>query len=101
MVWNELEYGWQMAFSKAWEAFCSGTIPVGAAIINERGELVSSGQNMIYVEETDSSVIFGSSLAHAEINAIVKLKRKEHPNIRSYTLYIVLWCNCYGKYPSF
>jgi tRNA(adenine34) deaminase len=50
-------------------------------------ELVSTGKNMIYVEKVDSPAIFGSSLAHAEINAIVKLKRKEHPNIRSYTLY--------------
>ncbi len=42
---------------------------------------------MIYVEQTDATVIYGSHLAHAEINAIVQLKRKEHPNIRSYTLY--------------
>lgn len=87
MVWEELEYGWQMAFSKAWDAFCSGTIPIGAAIINENNVLVSLGQNMIFVEHTDESVISGSSLAHAEINAIVQLKRKEHPNIRSYTLF--------------
>lgn len=81
MVWDELEYGWQMAFSKEWDAFCSGTIPVGAVIINETGELVSTGQNMIYVEKADSPAVFGSSLAHAEINAIVKLKRKEeNPN---------------------
>lgn len=48
MIWYELEYGWQMAFTKAWVAFCSGTIPVGAVILNENNELVSSGQNMIY-----------------------------------------------------
>ncbi len=42
---------------------------------------------MIFVEQTNTPVIYGSSLAHAEINAIVQLKRKEHPNIRSYTLY--------------
>ncbi|NLP23759.1 MAG: nucleoside deaminase [Syntrophomonadaceae bacterium] len=87
MVWDELEFGWQMAFSKAWDAFCSGTIPVGAVIINKASELVSMGQNMIYVEKADYPAIFGSSLAHAEINAIVKLNREEHPNIRSYTLY--------------
>ena len=87
MIWEELEYGWQIAFSKAWDAFCSGTIPIGAAIINENNELVSLGQNMIFVEQADTSVIVGSSLAHAEINAIVQLKRKDHPNIRSYTLF--------------
>ena len=33
------------------------------------------------------TVLYGNNLAHAEINAIVQLKRKEHPNIRAYTLY--------------
>ncbi|MDD4297371.1 MAG: nucleoside deaminase [Ruminiclostridium sp.] len=87
MVWEELEYGWKMAFNKAWDSFCSGTIPIGAVILNENDELISSGQNMIFVEQADSPAIFGSSIAHAELNAIVQLKRKEHPNIRSYTLY--------------
>ncbi|MFA7075580.1 MAG: nucleoside deaminase [Candidatus Izemoplasmatales bacterium] len=87
MTWEELEFGWQMAFNKAWNAFCSNTIPIGAVILNENNELVSLGQNMIFVEQTEAPVIYGSSLAHAEINAIVQLKRKEHPNIRSYTLY--------------
>ncbi len=87
MTWNGLEFGWQMAFNKAWSAFCSNTIPIGAVILNEKNELVSFGQNMIFVEKTEEPVIYGSSLAHAEINAIVQLKRKEHPNIRSYTLY--------------
>ena len=87
MTWEELELGWQIAFSKAWEAFCSNTIPIGAAIINENNELVSVGQNMIFVEKANAPAIYGSNLAHAEINAIVQLKRKEHPNIRSYTLY--------------
>jgi len=87
VTWEELELGWQIAFSKAWEAFCSNTIPIGAAIINENNELVSVGQNMIFVEKANAPAIYGSNLAHAEINAIVQLKRKEHPNIRSYTLY--------------
>ena len=78
MTWEDLEYGWQMAFSQAWDAFCSNTIPIGAAIINEKNELVSIGQNMIFVEKADEQVIYGSSIAHAEINAIVQLKRKEH-----------------------
>ena len=87
MTWEELELGWQIAFSKAWDAFCSNTIPIGAAILNEHNELVSCGQNMIFTEKSEEPVIYGSSIAHAEINAIVRLKNKEHPNIRSYTLY--------------
>jgi len=42
---------------------------------------------MVFVEQTNEPGIYGSNLAHAEINAIIQLKRKEHPNIRSYTLY--------------
>ncbi|MGI6562680.1 MAG: nucleoside deaminase [Clostridia bacterium] len=87
MTWQDLECGWQTAFTKAWEAFCSGTIPVGAAIFDENGNLVSSGQNMVYIEQGEGPALYGNNLAHAEINAIVQLKRKEHPNIRAYTLY--------------
>lgn len=87
MKWKELDFGWKIAFSKAWDAFRDKTIPIGAAILNENNELVSSGQNLIFVEQADAPAIFGSNLAHAEINAIVQLKREEHPDIRSYTLY--------------
>jgi tRNA(adenine34) deaminase len=87
MTWEEIELGWQIAFHQAWEAFCSNTIPIGAAILNESNELVSAGQNMIFVEKANVPLIYGSDLAHAEINALVQLKREKHPHIRSYTLY--------------
>ncbi len=87
MTWQKLEFGWQMAFRQGWSAFGTYTIPIGAVILNEKNELVSSGQNMIFVEQSDLPVLYGTSIAHAEINAIAQLKRAEHPHIRSYTLY--------------
>ena len=31
-----------------WEAYAAGTIPVGAVIVDERGEVVSRGRNRIF-----------------------------------------------------
>lgn len=38
MNWDNFELGWQAAFFNGWEAFCLGTIPIGAAIMNENNE---------------------------------------------------------------
>ncbi len=87
MIWQELPFGWQMAFRQGWSAFDTYTIPIGAVVLNQKNELVASGQNMIFVEQSELSVLYGTSIAHAEINAIAQLKRAAHPHIRSYTLY--------------
>lgn len=89
MNWNDLELGFQAAFEASWNAFKAGTIPIGSAVLNEEGELVSIGRNRIHETtiETDELQMFNHQLAHAEINAILKLNEKIHTNIRKYTLY--------------
>ncbi|MDF2544498.1 MAG: nucleoside deaminase [Herbinix sp.] len=89
-MWNDLEVGWQAAFGSAWNAFKEKTIPIGAAIVNEQDVLVSTGQNKIYSKQGNPKEIYQHHLAHAEINAILKLNEEEHPNIRQYTLYAVM-----------
>ena len=86
MTWEELELGWQMALARHGMLIVQIQFQLGS-YLNENNELVSIGQNMICVDQADKPVIYGNSLAHAEINAIIQLKLKEHPNIRSYTLY--------------
>lgn len=88
-MWSDLEKGFQLAFAEGWEAYKNDTIPIGVAILDTEGNLMSTGQNQIFT--AGSGLIQHHQLAHAEINAILKLSEINHPtireNIRTYTLY--------------
>jgi tRNA(Arg) A34 adenosine deaminase TadA len=56
----------------AWEAYVAGTIPVGAVVVDEVGEVVSRGRNRMFDDARDGDVA-RSRLAHAEVNALVGL----------------------------
>jgi tRNA(Arg) A34 adenosine deaminase TadA len=63
---------------QAWQAFLRGNIPVGAAILDETGTIIATGQNMVYSAPPASSDaapqrLTRSLLAHAEINALAGL----------------------------
>lgn len=90
MKWNDVEYGFQIAFCAAWEAYMGGSIPIGAAILNQNGEVVAIGRNRIYESDAPRPQIFHHRLAHAEINAILQLSEEEYPDIREYQLFSVM-----------
>jgi tRNA(adenine34) deaminase len=56
-----------------WEAYLAGTIPVGAVVVDEAGEIVSRGRNRIFNDPSDGH-LGGSRLAHAEVNALLALR---------------------------
>ncbi|NOH04353.1 MAG: nucleoside deaminase [Chloroflexi bacterium] len=65
---------WQAALEMAWEAYCAGTIPIGAVIVNSEGEVVARGRNRILDTFAPDGQIYNDMLAHAEINALLSLK---------------------------
>ena len=71
--WRELEPAWRAAFELAWEAFAAGTIPVGAVVTDADGTVLAKGRNRITESTAPTGQIFGSRVAHAEINALVQL----------------------------
>ncbi|NLX61486.1 MAG: nucleoside deaminase [Tissierellia bacterium] len=85
-MWRNLEKPWQIAFEMAWEAYISGTVPIGAVLINDKGDIISTGRNRIFDKEA-STPLAGTNMAHAEMDALLGLKAKEHPDIRKYILY--------------
>lgn len=91
-MWNNLEKGFQIAFGKAWEAYKNHTIPIGVAIMDKNDMIMATGQNQIYTD--GDGIIKHHQLAHAEINAILKLSEIKDPNIhkqiRGYTLYTTM-----------
>lgn len=71
--WDDLEPAWHEAFRLAWEAFGAGTIPVGAVVTGADGRVVARGRNRMFETSAPRGEIFGSRVAHAEINALVQL----------------------------
>jgi tRNA(adenine34) deaminase len=88
-MWRDLEKPWQDAFSLAWEAYKSGTIPIGAVIVDRYCRTVSVGRNMVF-DKTNTNCLAGTYMAHAEMAAMMQLKESEHPDIRDYTLYTTM-----------
>lgn len=81
-MWDSIEKPWQIAFEQGWEALKNGSIPIGAVITDEYGNVISQGRNRINE--------FGKSnprLSHAETEAIQNLDRSKNPNVREYTLF--------------
>ncbi len=89
MLYREMEPGFQHAFAAAIRAYRRGSTPIGCAIMNADGKCVAKGENSIYSDDR-AEIINGHHLAHAEINAILKLDRLEHPDVSSYTLYATM-----------
>lgn len=73
-MWDSLESPWQAALEMAWEAYCSGTVPIGAVVADEHGNIVSRGRNRIMEKTAPKGQVCNNELAHAEINALLSLE---------------------------
>ena len=81
-MWNDLSKAWQTAFSAGWESFKNGSIPIGAVICDENGEIICTGRNRVN-EITNGN----SKIAHAETDCLLQLDTHKYPDLESYTLY--------------
>lgn len=86
MEWNEIPPVWQECFIEAWKSFQEGSRPIGALVTNADGAIIARGKSAAFNELTDS-VISHNELAHAEINAMLKLDNRIHTARQKYTLY--------------
>lgn len=80
--WNNLKPHWQSCIEEAWASYCKGSLPIGAVITNERGELIARGRNRMYEDHTyeddgEHQILRGHRLAHAEMNALLQVNWKE------------------------
>ena len=80
-MWENLSEIWQAAFEEAWEAFKSGSIPIGAVITDESGNILLKDHN-----RSSEAGILNRSISHAEANALRRLDTSKY-NPRSLTLY--------------
>ena len=73
-MWENLSAQWQAALEMAWEAYCSGTIPIGAVIADAEGNIYARGRNRIMDTSAPDNQVCANELAHAELNALLSLK---------------------------
>lgn len=72
-LWSSLDGAWQESFRQAWEAFRTGNIAVGACATTPDGRLVHAARNRVADDQGPIGEVFGSSLAHAEVNVLARI----------------------------
>jgi tRNA(Arg) A34 adenosine deaminase TadA len=60
------------AMELAWESFRAGSLGIGAVVTRD-GDVLATGRNRLAETDPGEDVLAGSSLAHAEMNALAKL----------------------------
>lgn len=88
-MWKDLSDQWRRSIELALESYKRGTIPIGAVITNNKGKIISEGRNRIF-DNISENPLAGTFMAHAEMTAMIRLKSREHPDIRTYTLYTTM-----------
>lgn len=77
--WQTLSPPWQACIDEAWQAYCVGSLPIGAAILNPNCDIVARGRNRIFDKHVDGEFIYNSRTAHAEMNALFALDEAQNP----------------------
>lgn len=80
-LWDGLDEPWREAFRQAWEAVRGGNIGVGACASTPAGEIIRASRNRVNEADAPHGEIFGSSLAHAEMNVLARLEFRRHRNL--------------------
>jgi tRNA(adenine34) deaminase len=80
-IWATLDAAWLVAFGQAWEALRGGNIAVGACAATPDGEIVHAARNRVVDMAGPPGEVFGSSLAHAEMNVLARLPFRGHRDL--------------------
>lgn len=93
-IWAELDASWHEAFRQAWDALRSGNIAVGAVVSTTEGVIVHAARNRVADSAGPPGEVFGSSLAHAEMNVLARLPfRQPRELVLTTTLQPCLQCS--------
>lgn len=84
-MWERLAAPWQACLEEAWAAYCVGSVPAGAVVVDGEGQIHSRGRNRRRDPHTGVLPLAGVRLAHAELNALLVLSPAVDP--RACTLY--------------
>ena len=86
-VFDSLELPWRTAFDHAWLSAQNGSVPVGAVVTSADGTVIASGRARSMERNGPAGVLFNTTIAHAEINAIAALPPQGYPD---HTIWVTL-----------
>ena len=75
-LWDRLSSPWRASLEEAWSAYCAGSVPIGAVVVDGQGKLLSRGRNRRHDALGAGVCIHTSILAHAELNALLALPQE-------------------------
>lgn len=86
-AWTDLPAPWRAAFGEAWAAWRAGSLPIGAAITDARGDVIARGRNRRAEERRVDGHLSGHRVAHAELNALLALPPLEEAEVRACAIF--------------
>ncbi len=72
--WATLDEPWRLAFEEAWASWCSGSLGIGAVVLDADGAVAARGRNRILDRRDEPGVLAGAGIAHAEMNALGQVR---------------------------
>jgi tRNA(Arg) A34 adenosine deaminase TadA len=87
-AWSGLQAPWPTALALAWEAFRSGSIPIGAVVVDVEGEVAGRARDRVYDPIAPSGLMANTRLAHAELGALSHLT--PHARHEDHTLFVTV-----------
>lgn len=84
-MWKDLSIEWQAAFAEAWNAFCRGSVPIGAALFDENGQQAAVDRNRCAESDT-----VNRRISHAEANLLRGLSTDRYRNLQRMKLYTTM-----------
>lgn len=87
-MWMTLSEPWRACLEEAWAAYCAGSAPIGAVVVDAAGRIAARGRN--HIDDDDDAPVRRHELAHAELNALLTFRYADHPDLRGYALYTLV-----------
>jgi tRNA(adenine34) deaminase len=73
VIWKTLAQPWQACLEEAWNAYCAGSLPIGAVVYGHDHKIVSRGRNRRYERGNFPFGVLNQEIMHAEIQAILAI----------------------------
>lgn len=87
MFWQSLSLPWKACLEEAWTAYCAGSFPIGAVVVDPAGHIIARGCNRVGERKADQPAVYGNPLAHAELNALLGFSYEQHDLRHGYAIY--------------
>lgn len=73
-----MDRSWRRPFELAWDSLQAGSYPVGAVLLDAAGEVVVEGRNRAAEESAPAGHLFGTTIAHAEVDVLGRLRAGDY-----------------------